>query len=674
MNTNFQPSLLRTIETIASCLILSASMLSAQGIQDSMFHISGVEVRAEQLFDKEYAGARETRIDTSLLSEKAILSLSDLLSENTSVFIKEHGRGALATASFRGSAPSHTRVDWNGIPVNSPMAGMVDFSLIPVYLIDQLILQHGPASLASGGGGIGGAIHIGNAVRWNEGMSLKYLQGIGSYRTFDEFLQLGYGKGKLRFKTRVYHNYSKNNFPYINLGIGSLDPVTGQIMHPTETNDHAAYQRYGLLQEVYYRPGLNTLVSLKYWGQSADRSIPAPTSYEGPEQANLNRQQDRDHRVVADLTHYWRLGSWMIRSGFADKQLDYAQENRVPGLGEIPVVLSESEQRSIYNTFSHTFDPDPSFSLEGRLDLNADHVRSRDSVSGMGYEMDRRELAFLISVRKSIVDRINLNLMLRQDWVDGERTPFCPFLGVDLRLIKGKDLLLKGNVARTFHQPSLNDLFWQPGGNPDLLPEVGWSMEAGIEFQTQWSAHLFRTELTAYRTDIENWIVWIPSFKGYWEPGNISRVVSTGLEYTLLLEGRILGIDYRWFGTYAFTRSLNYGDPLVWGDRSYGKQLVYIPLHSGNLLIHLSYRGYFFTYQFNSYSERFTTTSNDLSRRNRLYPYFMNNISAGKEFNFRNMGLVVEFKVNNLFNESYHSVLNRPMPGRNYNLVLLLKI
>jgi outer membrane receptor protein involved in Fe transport len=38
------------------------------------------------------------------------------------------------------------------------------------------------------------------------------------------------------------------------------------------------------------------------------------------------------------------------------------------------------------------------------------------------------------------------------------------------------------------------------------------------------------------------------------------------------------------------------------------------------------------------------------------------------------MGLVVEFKVNNLFNESYHSVLNRPMPGRNYNLVLLLKI
>ncbi len=664
----------RRIGTIASCLILSASMLCAQGIQDSLFHITAVEVKAQPLFDKENAGMKVTRIDTALLSEKAIRSLSDLLSENSSVFIKEHGRGALATASFRGSAPSHTRVEWNGIPVNTPMAGMVDFSLIPVYLIDQLTLQFGPASLSSGGGGIGGAIQMGNVARWEDGASLKYLQGIGSYRSFDEFLQMGYGKGKFRFRTRVYHNYSKNNFSYVNTGIGNIDPLTGKISHPTETNEQAAYTRYGVLQEIYYRPGSNMFLSFRYWGQSADRNIPAPTTYEGPENSNLNRQQDMDHRAVAEVSHFGDRSSWMIRSGYAAKQLEDAMENLVPGLGEVPVVRSESMQQSLYNTFTHTFQPDPSFSLESRIDLNVDHVRSEDSVRATGYETGRNELALLLSARKSIADRINLIMVLRQEWTDGERAPFCPFLGMDFRLIKGKELVLKGNVARNFHQPSLNDLYWQPGGNPDLAPEQGWSAEGGIEYQIRRDAGLIRTELTAYRAGIENWIVWIPSFKGYWEPRNIDRVRSTGLEYALEIQGTLLGIDFRGLGTYAYTRSVNYGDPLVWGDRSYGKQLVYVPVHSGNLMINLAFRGYFITYQFNSYSERFTTTSNDLSERHRLYPYYMNDLSAGKEFRFGKVSLVTELKVDNLFNESYHSVLNRPMPGRNYTLVLILKI
>ena len=146
-------------------LLFAISMvfpLFSQGIRDSVFRIEGVSVAAERIFVKEQAGMKQTQVDTTVLQNKAVLSLSDLLSENTSVFIKNHGRGALATASFRGTAASHTQVNWNGISINSPMAGMVDFSLIPVYLIDELNLKHGPASLADGVGGIGGSINLYN--------------------------------------------------------------------------------------------------------------------------------------------------------------------------------------------------------------------------------------------------------------------------------------------------------------------------------------------------------------------------------------------------------------------------------------------------------------------------------------------------------------------------------
>ena len=189
---------------IICCL---GSALFAQGITDSLIHIEGVEIVSSRVFMKESAGIRETHVDTSVIQNKMSVSLSDLLSENTSVFIKNHGRGALATASFRGTAASHTQVSWNGININSPLAGMVDFSMIPVYIIDELYLKHGSASMADRSGGIGGSIHMNNSVNWNEKEVFNYVQGIGSYQTFDEFVQFTLGNKKFRSKTRLYHNY-----------------------------------------------------------------------------------------------------------------------------------------------------------------------------------------------------------------------------------------------------------------------------------------------------------------------------------------------------------------------------------------------------------------------------------------------------------------------------------
>ena len=236
------------------------------------------------------------------------------------------------------------------------------------------------------------------------------------------------------------------------------------------------------------------------------------------------------------------------------------------------------------------------------------------------------------------------------------------------------ELLLKGNVSKNYHQPSLNDLYWQPGGNPDLLPEQGYSMEGGLEYRKVFSGGQLRTELIFYRSLINNWIIWIPSFKGYWEPSNISRVLSKGLEYSMGLQGNFWKIRYNISGAYAWTNSVNYGDPIVWGDDAYGKQLVYIPLHSGNVHMSFSYGKYFLTYQYNAYSERYTTSSNDFSRRDRLYPYFMNDIAAGRDFRLEKVAFTIQVKVYNLFNETYHSILYRPMPGRNFNLVFMMKI
>ena len=94
-------------------------------------------------------GTQQTRFDSLALKENIALSMADVLTFNSSIFVKSYGRATLSTVSFRGTSPSHTQVSWNGMKINNPMLGMTDFSMIPSYFIDDASLLHGTSSVAS---------------------------------------------------------------------------------------------------------------------------------------------------------------------------------------------------------------------------------------------------------------------------------------------------------------------------------------------------------------------------------------------------------------------------------------------------------------------------------------------------------------------------------------------
>ena len=127
-------------------------------------------------------------------------------------------------------------------------------------------------------------------------------------------------------------------------------------------------------------------------------------------------------------------------------------------------------------------------------------------------------------------------------------------------------------------------------------------------------------------------------------------------------------------GNYAYTPSINKSDKLDANDASYGKQLVYVPRHSANLNGRLSWRTWSLSYQWTYYSERFTTTSNEVSYiTGRLKPYYMNDITLEKTFQWRKVHASLKGVVNNLLGSEYVTVLSRPMPGRNFEIFLEIK-
>ncbi|TVQ08231.1 MAG: hypothetical protein EA361_17010 [Bacteroidetes bacterium] len=645
----------------------NVSELLAQERKDTI-ELHEVQVHAARIFQKETAGMKTTQVDSLIISQKLNLTLSELLSENTPVYIKSHGRGALATASFRGTASSHTQVNWNGIHINSPMLGMVDFSLIPVYIIDDLNLTHGAASVRDQSGGLGGSINISNRADWTNTAQISYTQGIGSFSTWDQYLKTGLGNQKVQWRSRIYYNRSENDYTFINRTIGEIE--NGEITHPVDTNKYASYYRWGTLQEFYWQPSSQQIVSVQWWGQWADRGIPRVISSEGPQNANIGQQKDSDHKAVARWQWYGEQSSFTLRSGFSHKQLDYTLTNPVSGSEPVPAIYSESTMQSFLQHASWNTQLSPRTTLETNVDFNHHQVQTADSVARTGYNNNRNDLSMLLAIRNQLHERVNINLMLRQEHTNGSFSPLIPFAGLDVLLTQNNPLIFKASIARNYRQPSLNDLYWQPGGNPDLKPEKGFSVEAGLQNSLVFSHISLESEISYFRADIDDWIIWIPSFKGYWEPQNIRKVISQGLEAHTSVGWKTGAFQYRLMGSYSYTRAINHGDPMVWGDESRGKQLVFIPVHSGNLMANLQYKKFSITWQHNSYSERFTTSSNDVSRRNRLYPYYMNDLSLARQWKFSKWNLQAEFKVYNLFNETYHTILYRPMPGRNYMISL----
>lgn len=90
-------------------IIEKSETLFAQQLTKDTIKIKTVEIFADKVAIKaETAGQTTSKIDSLSMRTSMTSSLSELVAKNTPIFIKEYGRGAMATASFRGTAPSHT--------------------------------------------------------------------------------------------------------------------------------------------------------------------------------------------------------------------------------------------------------------------------------------------------------------------------------------------------------------------------------------------------------------------------------------------------------------------------------------------------------------------------------------------------------------------------------------
>ena len=631
-------------------------------------------------------GVQETKFDSVVLKENIALSIADVLTFNSSIFVKQYGRATLSTVSFRGTGPSHTQVTWNGMRINNPMLGMTDFSMIPSYFIDDASLLHGTSSVNEAGGGLGGLVKLSTAPAAADGFGLQYIQGIGMYRTFDEFLRLTWGDERWQVSTRAVYQSSANDYKYRNrdkkINVYDDDMNIIGSYYPVERNKSGAFDDVHVLQEVYYNTGRGDRFGLNAWYINSNRELPLLTTDYADDTQVENRQREHTLRSVLSWDHYrndWKVAA---KAGYIHTWMAY-DYRRDPGNG---VMTSMTRSRSNVDTFygqaEGEYSAGDKWLFTANVSLHQHFVKSTDKniilqeggKGIVGYDKGRIELDGSVSAKWRPTERLGLSAVLREQMY-GTKWATIPAFFADYLLSKRGHVVAKASVSRNYRFPTLNDLYFLPGGNPGLKNESGFQYEAGLSFAVgKEETYTLSGSASWYDQHIDDWILWLPTAKGFFSPVNIKKVHAYGVEAqadlaVALAKELKLGLN----GTFSWSPSINEGEPMSPADQSVGKQLPYEPEYSATVTGRLTYRSWGLLYQFCYYSERYTMSSNDITLTGSLTPYLMNNLSLEKGFAFRWADLSLKGTINNLFNEEYLSVLSRPMPRMNVEFFIGIK-
>lgn len=623
---------LRSVSGLAGALLLYGNA-TAQELPDTV-KLNPFEVVAPRL-SHYAAGAKVQRVDSTTMQRYGLSDLGALLANETPVFVKSYGLGSLATTSFRGGSANHIAILWNGFNIGSPMNGQLDLSLLPIASAGAVSVQYGGSTALWGSGAVGGAIHLSNEAQFGRGLVLDGSVGMGSFGDRRQQARVAFSNQRSFTSITVFNADAQNDFTYEVRRARSTE-------QREQTN--AAFQQQGIIAEQHYRINERQRVNARVWYQRTEREIP-PTRVQPTSSANQN---DATLRTTAEWSRSGKTVSLAARAAYFDERIDwYASDPAAAAPSHSRTVIAEVESR-MRPAEGHTVD----------IGLNSTYAQATSDGYPNGPRQGRAAL-FSMYRYQSKSGRSTASLSVRQEMLDGELMPTTASVGGEHRLLPWLTAKVQG--SRVYRVPTFNDLYWRPGGDPQLLPEDGFSGDAGLVVKVQRGRFTLRSELTAFSRSIRNWIIWLPG-PAYWSPRNVMEVWSRGVETDTEFAWRRQRTAIKLKVLTDHVVSTN-EIPTSANDASVDKQLIYVPMYSGHarLSIEQGKAAVAFSMVYTGY--RYTSTDNSAY----LDPYWLSNASASYSLTGKARWRATVFiHVNNVLDTQYEIMLNRPMPQRNY--------
>lgn len=573
-------------------------------------------------------GSNVKKIDPFKIKISQTEKIADLLSSNSSIYIKQYG--ALATATIRGTSSSHTAVNWNGYPINSIANGLSDLSNITALTNDNIFLIKGGNSTIFGSGSIGGSINIDSKKIRNQKLSSNTNFESGSNGLSSQSYSAKYGDDIVSFYILHSKLKDKNKFKFTNIS---------QAGNPRQTNKHGKIVSFQNKLDLNFKLNPNIIIQFNYWGDNSTREVPQNMTIRFTDAM----QYDVNDRISISSTYSVKNLSCKISKALIYEDFRYTEE--------IKNIDSKYLASKEFNNFDLSYNF-KNLIFQSTFSYNKNKINSNNFENNK--EKDISKTIFFSTTYKN--NNLETQLAIRGEDNSEYEVPLTPLFSTEYKFNELVQSSIKLN--KNFRSPTFNDRYWFSSGsrgNIELKPE----MSNNAEFSIHLKKNKFKLSSTLFNLDVKDWILWSQNIDGIWSPENIKEVWSRGIETQLKYNYKKILLELNY--SLTKTTSEKASNDL---DISVGQQLRYVPKNKLNTTL-LYVEGKIISFLNITFTDE-VITSYSSGDNKKLEAYTL--VSAGTSYKLFNEDLKLDLRVLNLTNQQYQTYLNYPNPGREYVL------
>lgn len=534
-------------------------------------------------------------------------------------FLKSYGISGSSTISKRGADATQTQVLWNGIPINHPMLGMMDFNGIVGFGMDDIQVIEGGNAALYGSGSVGGTVLMNNQIRYSSGLSLKSKYSYNSLFNSQFGTELSWGGKHVYASLTSYTRNEQNRFHY-------SDPWS---------SDKKIAKNVQLEQDG------TRMVAGGQWGSHSIKWIGEYTRTErglgfiGSQL--LGSQYDKSIRSVLEHKARLKKGVLVSRLGWVDDEIVYCPNAFVFDTSMGSMVFLQTE---LYKNWRN-----------GEFTLGLD-IQRQMGITRNYNNRALRDLPAVYSAWRGVLGKWSVLLNSRFEFNEKLLT-----YGWSNEYGLNKNWGVKSDIHKSFRRPTLNDLYWQLSGSNQLKNETGWGAEFGLLYRYQGNKRAIKTELTPFYRTLDNPIIWLP-FGGIWKAINLNQGQYIGIQNSIELIQRIGKVRLH------LENHLEYVHTDVTNSLNESRQQIFVPDIMSNTTLKMTSRKWRWLLRHNYIGRRFTSTDN----ATRIDAYHLFDV----ELMYRGLFKIakdychwnITLEVQNILNTEYQNMPGRPMPGR----------
>ncbi|WP_230466707.1 TonB-dependent receptor [Faecalibacter macacae] len=651
------------------CLLMigHGTFVLGQERKDSVYDLQQVNLNNKKPID---LIAPQT-LDGDILTRLNSHSVADALRYFSGIQLKDYGGvGGLKTVDVRSMGSQHVGVYYDGIQLGNAQNGVVDLGK---YSLDDLVsisLYNGQKSnifQSAKDYASASSIYLQSKkpqFKNNKKYNLTLRYKTGSIQLINPSARFEY-KINDQISTSLSSEYLKSNGEY-------KFRVIKRNADNSIANDTTAIRKDGQIEARRFELGIygnhNTLSwNIKGYSYLSDRGIPA---------AIIRNGFGAKGQTLTDK-NYFTQGSVQKKWGKFESRINlkYAHDftHFVDTVSSIKTQNKYTQQEFYFSSANY-------FKIRSNWDMNIafDFQYNKLDATLKNFSYPQRYTQLLAIASTYQLQRLKIQGSLLGSFVREQvemntsapdKSVWTPTLIGSFQPFTTRDFYINAFYKRVFRMPTFNDLYYTNIGYSNLKPEYTNQYNIGLDYtwRNLGKLHYLNAKIDMYYNEVEDKIIAAPNGSMFrWMMMNLGKVQIKGADVKIQGHLNLSDFDFKSTLNYTYQKAQDYTSQ----SRSYYKdQIPYVPVHSGSFILNSTYKTWGLNYSFLYVGERYDANQNN-NKYNYIKPWFTHDFSIQKSFELKKIRFNGSFEVNNIMNKYYDIVLNYPMPGRQFKIII----